>query len=143
MTLKRTTGDELDFRNLVIQLDQYLKIANGDKHFFYAQFNKIVKIKNVVICYSDNSAVGCGSFKEFDRKTVEIKRMFVHPEFRRKGIANNILKELELWAAEINYSECILETTENQHQAITLYIKLGYSIVPNYGQYKNVESSIC
>lgn len=75
--LKRTTSDDSDFQNLVILLDQDLKIRDGVEHFFFAQFNKLDSIRNVVVHYSDSKPVGCGAFKKYDAQTVEIKRMFV------------------------------------------------------------------
>ena len=127
----------------MLLLDADLKIRDGEEHSFYAQFNKVDKIKNVVVYYDNDIAIGCGAFKEFDNKTLEIKRMFVHPDYRAKGIGAIILKELETWAVEINYSESILETGKKQPEAIRLYEKSGYRIIPNYGQYENVENSIC
>jgi ribosomal protein S18 acetylase RimI-like enzyme len=50
---------------------------------------------------------------------------------------------VESWAAELNYPECILETGKNQPEAIRLYKKAGYAIINNYGQYENVENSVC
>jgi putative acetyltransferase len=143
MILKRTDSDEIDFRNLVVMLDQDLKRRDGDDHAFFAQFNKIDKIRHVVVCYHDDIPVGCGAFKEFNSNTVEIKRMFVHPDYRGKGFAKAVLIELELWAAALNYAHTILETGKKQPEAIQLYLKSGYTIIPNYGQYENVENSIC
>jgi putative acetyltransferase len=142
-TLKRTTSESSDFQNLVRLLDADLKLRDGEDHAFYSQFNKIDKIKNAVVCYADDLPVGCGAFKEYDTITVEIKRMFVEPGFRGKGIAGSILKELELWAAEINYSTAVLETGKRQPEAIALYQKAGYTIIPNFGQYENIENSVC
>lgn len=142
-SLIRTTSDNIDFKNLVVLLDAFLKITDGDEHSFYDQFNKIDALKNVVVFYSDDVAVGCGAFKEYDSKSVEIKRMFVHADFRGKGIAAKILSELELWAKELNYLESILETGNKQTAAIALYLKSGYTIIANYGQYSTVENSIC
>lgn len=142
-TIKRTTAENTDFQNLVILLDKDLKIKYGEEYDYYTQFNKIDKIKNVVVYYSNNEAVGCGGFKEYDAKTVEIKRMFVHPDFRGKGVAGAVLKELEIWSGEINYAACILETRKNNREAIGLYIKSNYEIIPNYGQYEHVEKSVC
>lgn len=143
ITLKRTNSDNVDFQCLVKLLDADLKIRDGNEHGFFAQFNKIDSIKNVVVCYKDNTPIGCGAYKEFDKATVEIKRMFVQPSFRGKGIATKILKELERWAVELNNSAFILETGKRQPEAINLYKKSGYTIIPNYGQYKNVVSSVC
>ena len=69
--------------------------------------------------------------------------MFVAPNGRRKGIASNLLKELETWATELNFSKCILETGKQQPEAIELYKNCGYSITANFGFYKNVENSVC
>jgi len=143
ITLTRTTSQNKDFQNLIVLLDQVLRIVDGEEHAFFAQYNKVDTIKNVVVCYIDGKAVGCGAFKEFDNRTVEIKRMFTHPDFRNKGIASQILSELEQWAKELNYSECILETGIKLRNAVALYKKSGYSVIENYGQYAAIESSVC
>ena len=139
----RTTSKNLDFQNLVTLLDADLKIRDGEDHEFYAQINKTAILDNAIVCYQNNVAVGCGAFRTIDAETVEIKRMFVSPECRGKGIASAILLELELWASELNYSQTILETGVNQPEAIALYKKLGYAITENYGQYFGMENSIC
>ena len=143
ITLKRTSSDDFDFRKLVVLLDQNLQEKDGDAHSFYAQFNKIDRIKEVVVAFIDDTAVGCGAFKVYDKTTVEIKRMFVKPDHRGHGIAQHILKELETWALESGYHACILETGKKQPEAIRLYQKAGYLSIPNYGQYANVENSVC
>jgi GNAT superfamily N-acetyltransferase len=139
----RTTSSHADFKNLVVLLDEFLKITDGDDHAFYDQYNKVDAIKNVVVVYFNNKPVGCGAFKEYDSKTVEIKRMFVCDAFRGKGIASVILSELELWAKENKYSQCILETGIRQTSAVALYLRSGYEVIPNYGQYENVADSVC
>lgn len=142
-TLTQTTSSNPDFQNLVTLLDADLKIRDGEDHAFYAQINKTAILKNVILCYLNSATIGCGAFREIDAKTVEIKRMFVSPDFRGKGIASRILLDLELWATELNYSQTILETVINQPEAIALYKKLGYTITENYGQYVGVENSVC
>ncbi len=141
--LVRTDSDNSDFRELVALLDQDLQIRDGDEHSFYAQFNKIDKIRHVVVAYAGGEAVGCGAIKEYAKDTAEIKRMFVRAEWRGRGIAKSILSELEAWASELNYSECILETGLKQPEAVALYQKSGYETIPNYGQYNGVENSVC
>lgn len=141
--LKRTNSDDTDFKNLVVLLDQDLKIRDGEDHDFYNQFNKTDLIKHVVVFYENDRAVGCGAFREKQKDTVEIKRMFVHPDFRKRGIASQVLAELERWAKEIDYSYTILETGKNQPEAISLYQKLGYTIIPNYPPYEKMDNSVC
>jgi GNAT superfamily N-acetyltransferase len=69
--------------------------------------------------------------------------MFVLPNRRAKGTASTVLKALEDWAIELNCNRCLLETGKNQPEALGLYKKNGYKTIPNYGQYVNVDNSIC
>ncbi len=143
LRIVRTDSEDTDFQELVRLLDQDLSIRDGAEHSFYAQFNKIDSINNVVVAYENQFAVGCGAFKKYDVEMVEIKRMFVRPESRGKGIAVEILKELEKWATELNFTSSILETGYKQPEAIRLYEKSQYVVIPNYGQYEGVENSVC
>ena len=143
MNLVRTNSDNADFRELVALLDADLAIRDGAEHAFYAQFNKVDAIRHVVVAYEGETAVGCGAFKEYESQTAEIKRMFVREEVRGRGIAGGILAELEAWAKELNYTECILETGVKQPEAIRLYQKSGYEKMMSYGQYLNVANSVC
>jgi len=139
----RTNSTDEEFVKLVRGLDEELSIRDGEDHSFYAQFNKVDMIKYVIVAYENESPVGCGAIKEYDADTMEIKRMFVPLENRKKGIATLILKQLELWASELMYGKCILETGKKQPEAIELYKRNHYTVIPNYGQYENVEDSVC
>lgn len=140
---ERTDSANSDFQNLVSLLDAELKIRDGDDHSFYAQFNYIDTIKHVLVLYEDKKPVACGAFKKYDKQIAEIKRMFVLKDHRGRGLAQQVLLELEKWAAELENLSCVLETGINQPEAIRLYEKTGYSRIPNYGQYQNVKTSIC
>ena len=142
-TLLKTDSSSDDFQTLVTFLDAELQVRDGEDHPFYAQFNKLTNIKYVLVAYADNHAVGCGAFRNFSEDTVEIKRMFVRSEYRGRGIASAVLKGLEEWALEGGFHKCILETGYNQPEAIALYKKSGYHVIPNYGPYENVTNSIC
>ena len=106
----RTNSDNPDFISLVKLLDADLAIRDGEDHPFYAQYNKIDKIKYAVVAYEDDKPVSCGAIKEYSPSTMEIKRMYTLPEFRGKGIATKVLNELEKWVKELSYEKCILET---------------------------------
>lgn len=142
-TLLRTDSANADFGQLVVALDKDLAIRDGDEHAFFAQFNKIAAIKHVVVAYEGNQLVGCGAIKEYEPGVMEVKRMYVSLEKRGNGIASLVLQELEKWAAELGYTKCILETGLKQPEAISLYKKNNYILIPNYGQYAEVESSVC
>jgi putative acetyltransferase len=139
----RTDSNNADFRSLVTELDKDLAIRDGAEHDFFHQFNHIDAIKYVVLAYENGQAVGCGAIKEYEADTMEVKRMFVPLEHRGKGIASVVLGELEAWAKELGYNKCILETGVKQPEAIRLYQKNQYSLIPNYGQYADVASSVC
>ncbi len=143
ISLLRTTSDHQDFIELVKLLDSYLAVIDGEDHSFYAQFNKIDTLKNVVVAFKNQKPVGCGAFKSLDDRKVEMKRMFVREEARGNKIASQILTELENWAQELGYFTFVLETGIRQPEAIALYHKMEYQIIPNYGQYIGVVNSIC
>ncbi|MET0462230.1 MAG: GNAT family N-acetyltransferase [Chitinophagaceae bacterium] len=141
--LKRTDNQDPDFRYLIPLLDQDLRSRYNDLQDTYDQHNVIVNVDTVIIAYADEKPVGCGCFKQFDDSSVEMKRMYVKPDFRRQGISTAILKELENWAIENGFRNAVLETGNLQEEAIALYEKLGYTIIPNYPPYESIESSIC
>lgn len=139
----RTDSDHKDFIDLVKLLDAELSKIDGDEHAFYAQFNKLDKIKHTVVVYTGDQPVACGALKEFEPGSMEVKRMYTLPSFRGKGFATVVLKELEKWAAELSYKKTILETGKRQPDAIALYTRNGYSSIPNYGQYAKDVNSVC
>lgn len=139
----RTNSQNQDFIDLVKLLDADLAVRDGEDHAFYDQFNKIDTIKHCLVSYENNKPIACGAIKQFEFNMMEIKRMYVLPEYRRKNIAQNILSELENWTKELNIEKCILETGKKQPEAISLYKKCGYTIIPNYGQYAGIENSVC
>ncbi|MCG2612900.1 GNAT family N-acetyltransferase [Terrimonas sp. NA20] len=141
--LKRTNNQDPDFRYLIPLLDQDLRSRYNDLQDTYDQHNVIVNVDTVIIAYAENKPVGCGCFKQFDDTSVEMKRMYVKPDFRRKGISSSILNELEKWATESGFQKAVLETGNRQEEAIALYEKRGYKIIPNYPPYESIESSIC
>lgn len=139
----RTTPANKAYLELTKRLDAELAVTDGDDHAFYDQFNKSDQIKYVIVLYEGEEPMGCGAIKEYDPEIMEVKRMFVREKSRGKGYASRILKELETWTKELGYQKCILETGINQPDAIALYKKSGYHIIPNYGQYAGVKNSFC
>lgn len=141
--LIRTNSRNPDFKNLVSKLDADLGERDGADHAFYHQFNGIDALKHTVVAYIDQDPVGCGAIKAFDTKAMEVKRMYVPPQARGKGIATQVLQELEKWTQELGYTHCVLETGKRQPEAIALYTKSGYQITSNYGPYVGVDNSVC
>lgn len=143
IAIKRTQSTDPDFKLLVKELDAGLRIVNGEMMDIYDQHNIIESIDTVVIAYQGDTPVGCGCFKPFDKDAVEIKRMFVRPAARGKGISAMVLQELESWAHSLGFKYTVLETGSRQVEALGLYKKAGYTSIPKYGPYVNLPDSIC
>lgn len=141
--LVRTNSENKDFVSLVNYLNDYLKIVDGDEHAFYNQYNNIDVLKHVVVAYKDETPLACGAFKALDENTVEIKRMYTQINARGTGMSSKVLQELEKWSKELSYKTCVLETGKRQKEAVSFYKKMNYTIIPNYGQYKNIANSLC
>lgn len=139
----RTNSSNPDFQLLVRKLDTYLAKIDGEENAFYAQYNKIDLLKHAVVILESQIPVACGAIKELDSESMEVKRMYTDVAARGKGYAKKVLQELENWAREMGYQSCLLETGKRQPDAIALYQSSGYQFIPNYGQYRGVENSVC
>ena len=90
-----------------------------------------MSLSNVVVLYINENAFGCGGFKKFNDKSVEIKRMYVNPNNREKGLGKQIFNGLEDWAKELGFLSCILETGKRQIEAVKFYKKCDYNLFLN------------
>ena len=143
IAITRTNSKNKDFLKLVHLLDAELALRDGEDHGFYDQYNGVDHIKYVVLAYENGIPVACGAMKKNAPNTIEIKRMYVIPNSRVKGLATKILSALEGWAMELDFERCILETGKRQLEAVQLYQKNGYERIPNYGQYAVIDNSLC
>lgn len=145
MNLKivKTDSTNEDFIKLVRHLDDDLNERYGFMQKQYDAINSLDFIKDVVVIYKEGEPAACGALKEYDRECVEIKRVFVAKEYRKQGLAKQIMDELEKIALSRHYSCAILETGVKQHEAIHLYTRTGFAIIPNYGPYAGNANSVC
>ncbi len=139
----RTNSKHPHFVALVKQLDDLLSVVDGDKHEYYHQFNGIEGLPYVIVSYYNGKPIACGAMKPYDSTTVEVKRMYTHPDSRGKGLGKSILQELEQWAKELGYKNLILETGTSFEAANNLYKKYGFIQIPNYDQYVDIKDSVC
>ena len=87
--------------------------------------------------------VACGAIRPLGEDVAELKRLFVRVGFRGRGYSKAILRELEQEARARGYRTMRLETGFRQPEAISLYESFGYHRIPNYGEYRESEMSVC
>ncbi|TDC39438.1 GNAT family N-acetyltransferase [Micromonospora sp. KC213] len=91
----------------------------------------------------DGRAVACGGVQALDATTGELKRMYVRPAYRGRGIARQLLTALEELAFQQGHSVLCLETGVYLPAAIRLYTSGGYEPIPVYGEYVHNPYSVC
>jgi len=142
--LKRTKADDPDFVYLIELLDKDLWLRYPDTQQNYVAFNSVNLDFRVIVAYDAGMPVGCGCYKETKNdNVVEMKRIYVKENVRGKGIAKEVLSTLEQWAIEEGNHSAILETGINQPESLSLYKKIGYTVIDKYEPYVYSEESIC
>ena len=96
-----------------------------------------------VVGYLDTTPVAMGGLRVHDERTVEIKRMFVVPEWRGRGLSRLVLARLEELGAQMGASRLILETGLVQPEAMSLYETSGYTRIESFGHYRDSPLSVC
>lgn len=139
-----TTATDL-IRDLSAELArQYPDSHGGDGAGAFKPQDVMIPRAVFVVAWEDDAPVGCGALRPMDDETVgEVKRMYVRPEKRGKGISRLILSALEEQARGFGYRALRLETGLRQTEALRLYQSSGYQPIPCYGIYVNEPLSRC
>jgi len=116
-----------------------LAAAEGDEHIAYPAHEGIEFVAGFV----DGRPVGCGALQPLGAGVGELKRMYVRPAYRRKGLSRLILAALEELAMERGYHTLRLETGRYLAPALRLYRGAGYQPIPLFGQYVGNPRSVC
>ena len=140
-----TNGENPDFIELCRGLDDFLNelVGGEENRAEYVPYNRLSDIHDAIVAYDGEIPVGCAAFKKYDDECAEVKRVFIKQEFRGKGISRELMKRLENTAKEQGFRFFILESGESLVAAMSLYRKIGYEVIPNYGQYKDMPDSVC
>ena len=145
MRFEYTDGCNKDFIELCHGLDNFLNelVGGEENRIEYLQYNKLDDIHDVILAYDNDIPIACASFKRYDEECAEVKRVFVKKEYRGIGLSKNLMAMLEKRAIEKGFQYFILESGEPLVSAMALYRKIGYKVIPNYGQYVDMNESIC
>ena len=96
-----------------------------------------------VVAYVNDRPLGCGALRPLDESTAEVRRMYVHREHRRQGLARAVLEHLEREATRLGYIRLVLETGHKQLPAMQLYEANGFHRIAPFGEYVNDPTSVC
>ncbi|MFN2469247.1 MAG: GNAT family N-acetyltransferase [Gaiellaceae bacterium] len=96
-----------------------------------------------VVAFDEGRAVACGGLARYDEREGEIRRMYVAPGARARGLGRAVLGALEEAARGLGYEALRLETGQRQHEALGLYASAGFEQIPCYGPYVNDPLSVC
>lgn len=142
MRIETRTGDEPDLLALVTAQQAELRAAEraSDAIDGYQPLHGDIRFLVLMI---DDDVIACGGLRRIDERTVEIKRMYVRPEWRGDGYGRVMLAALEERAAAAGYTVARLETGSYLPVALSLYRKAGYRPIPTYGEYVDNPFSRC
>ena len=96
-----------------------------------------------LVAYAGDTPIGCGAIRRIDADTAEIKRMYVDPAVRGRGVGHRVLTALEAEARRLGATRLVLETGERAHEAMKLYARAGFVRIPCFGEYADSPLSVC
>lgn len=138
-----TNEKDARFLKLVDELDAGYYERIGDDLSKYDSYNEFTKPHVVILLLNNNEPAACASYRTCNETSVEFKRVYVKREFRKQGIAYNLLIQLEEDIIKKGFLNSFIVTGKNNFAAIKLYEKLDYMQIPKFGQFKDDESVVC
>lgn len=132
-----------DFRDLAEKLDAYYFSLVGEIQNRYAEPNRPENMTALAVVYEGETPIACGAWKRIDEDTAELKRLYVLPEYRRKGAASGLIEVLEAHAAAAGISRMILETAVDTTDSHKLYLSAGYQTMDYYGSPAGEANCMC
>ena len=140
-----TDCKNVDFQNFYLKTEDYYNqiMGGSENRKAFIPYNLSESVTDVLIATLDGKAIGCAGLKKYSESDVEIKRVWVEPEYRGRHIASQMLEMLEEKGKEKGYKRAILQTRPIMLDAVKLYENRGYSLIDNYPPYDKLEGAIC
>ncbi|MFN8439462.1 MAG: GNAT family N-acetyltransferase [Caldilineaceae bacterium] len=126
----RSEDSEQLIKELSAELAALYQVSDGSAGFTPSDVE--VPRAAFVVARVNGYPVGCGALRPLDETNVEVKRMYTRPGFRRQGVAQAVLAELERLALSFGYSSIKLQTGPKQLNAAALYELVGYYRIPRF-----------
>jgi GNAT superfamily N-acetyltransferase len=90
----------------------------------------------------DGVPAGCGAWRSLGDGRAEMKRVYVEPAFRRRGLAQVVVEEIEADAARAGVRWLVLNSGPEQPEALALYAVLGYVPAQPFGIYADEPGAV-
>ena len=138
--------DSAEARTLIAALDAEMHgryPEEGANHFRLDADEVAVGRGAFLVAALEGALVACGAVRRIEPGVLEIKRMYVAPAARRRGIARLLLERLEQEARALGAKRVVLETGVRQPDALALYERAGYEPVEPWGEYVDSPLSVC
>ena len=145
LVVRRARLDSAAARPLITALDDYLGGLYPPEANFTEVDGEALDGSGgaFLLAFDGDDAVGCGAIRRISDAAAEIKRMYVVPGARGRGIGRRLLGELEAWARAAGLGSLVLETGPSQPEALGLYRAAGFHTVPCWGPYAEAPNSLC
>jgi putative acetyltransferase len=139
LTISAEALSSADARRLIGELDDHLNSLYPPED----NFTELPTADAFLIARIDDVAVGCGAVRFLDAETAEVKRMYVAPSARGRGVGRQLLDELEMFARGRGAHRLVLETGPLQIEALAMYERAGFGSTPCWGEYAHGKNSLC
>ena len=110
----------------------YLDLQGYDDELINPEKKYAFPDGRLYLAYQDGSAAGCIALKRMDEENCELKRLYVRPPFRGRGIAKALCLKIIADASDIGYRCMYLDTLPFLHEAVSLYRNLGFETISRY-----------
>jgi putative acetyltransferase len=140
VTLEWRNALDEDFLTLTRALDACFRERIGVLQDSFDPYNRTEMLSDVALILDGPRAVACAALRLHPDRTAELKRVFVLPEYRRKGLARRLVAALENKASAHGCTKLLLETNPAFEDAKELYLRIGFEPVCNFGPYLGMDT---
>ena len=145
ITYQWTDGNHDAFRRFYAVTEAYYSqiVGGAEKRAGFVPYNASSEIPCVLLAFADERPVGCAGLKRYSDDDAEVKRVWVEPTYRRLGIASALMERIEEKARGLGFRRVILQPRPIMPDAVGLYTKRGYALIPNYPPYDRLDGAVC
>ncbi|MBR3018486.1 MAG: GNAT family N-acetyltransferase [Clostridia bacterium] len=145
ITYRWTTGGDPVFQRLYTVTEAYYSqlVGGEENRRAFIPYNASAQIPDVALAFCGGQAVGCAGLKPYSDTDAEVKRVWVDPAYRGQGIASALMDRIEDRARKAGFRRVVLQTRPIMPDAIALYTRRGYALIPNYPPYDRLKGAVC